>query len=341
MATIKEIAALAGVSRGTVDRVLNNRGSVNAETEKKIKEIAERLNYQPNKAGIMLAAQKKNFKIGIILFSDSTLFFREIMDGIQAKEAELPGYNLSLESRMVPFEEAAQLRAIDDLLTTDIHALIIAPYNSPAISKKIDELIDSNIPVVTVNTDIESRRIAFVGCNFYDSGVTAAGLVGRMTHGDVHIGIITGSSHVLCHTDRIDGFSSRIKEAYPNLSIVTIVENHDDDIESYKQVSSILTNHPEINCLYFTAGGVAGGCKAVEEHIAKHPDCNLPVFAYDNISTTIEYVKKGIITAIICQQQFTQGYQAFDIITKYLFENTSPDDEHQYLDIDIRIFENL
>ena len=67
MATIKQIAELAGVSRGTVDRVLNNRGSVNANTAARVREIAEKLNYKPNKAGLMLAAQKKNLKIGVIL----------------------------------------------------------------------------------------------------------------------------------------------------------------------------------------------------------------------------------------------------------------------------------
>ena len=57
MATLKEIADLAGVSRGTVDRVLNHRGSVNPQTEKKILEIVQALDYKPNKAGIVLAAQ--------------------------------------------------------------------------------------------------------------------------------------------------------------------------------------------------------------------------------------------------------------------------------------------
>ena len=48
MATIKEIAELAGVSRGTVDRVLNNRGSVNRETAEKIRAIIKQLGYKPN-----------------------------------------------------------------------------------------------------------------------------------------------------------------------------------------------------------------------------------------------------------------------------------------------------
>ena len=67
MATIKEIAERAGVSRGTVDRVLNNRGAVCAETEERIRAIIKELDYKPNKAGMALAAQKKKYLIGIIL----------------------------------------------------------------------------------------------------------------------------------------------------------------------------------------------------------------------------------------------------------------------------------
>jgi len=338
MATIKEIAAIAGVSRGTVDRVLNNRGSVNPETEKKIKEIAERLNYQPNKAGLMLAAQKKNYRIGVILFSDSTLFFQEIMDGINAKAAEFSGYNVTIVTATCPFDEAEQLKAIDEIADQEINGLLIAPMNAPEIAQRINELESEGITVVTVNTDIESDRTAFVGCDFYKSGATAAGLVGHMTQGDVHVGIITGSSHILCHTDRIRGFTHRIEELYPNISVSYIAENHDDDVESYKLVTTILTAYPNINCLYFTAGGVSGGCKAIEDLGYEN---RLKVFAYDNISTTVEYVKKGLIDAIICQHQFDQGYQAFDLLARHLLENTPPEKENVYLDIDIRISESL
>ena len=68
MATIKEIAALAGVSRGTVDRVLNHRGCVSPATAEKIERLARDLDYRPNRAGLVLAAQR------IILRWESSCF---------------------------------------------------------------------------------------------------------------------------------------------------------------------------------------------------------------------------------------------------------------------------
>lgn len=96
MATIKEIAALAGVSRGTVDRVLNDRGAVNPETAEKIRKIAKELDYKPNRAGLVLAAQKKRLKLVSFYFPPGILFFRMFWPGINEKAEELAGYNCTV-----------------------------------------------------------------------------------------------------------------------------------------------------------------------------------------------------------------------------------------------------
>ena len=112
MATIKEIAELAGVSRGTVDRVLNNRGSVHPATAALVKEIARRLDYKPNPAGIALAAQRRNLKLGVLLFDTGNSFFDEVLKGVKEKQAELAGYNCSVLVRRVGFSAQAQIDAI-------------------------------------------------------------------------------------------------------------------------------------------------------------------------------------------------------------------------------------
>ena len=208
MARIKDIAELAGVSRGTVDRVLNNRSGVSPQTAEKIKEIAKALDYRPNKAGLALAAQKKKNKIGIVLFSKNNPFFDEVSEGVQAKARELADYGVTTLTRRVEFDLAAQLAAIDELLDEGIHGLLLAPYNHPAIQEKIDELVDRGIPVVTVNTDIfSSKRMAYVGSDYICGGRTAAGLLALMTEGETELGIITGSRNVLCHSERIRGLT--------------------------------------------------------------------------------------------------------------------------------------
>ena len=338
MATLKEIADLAGVSRGTVDRVLNHRGSVSPQTEQKILEIVQALDYKPNKAGIVLAAQKKNLKLGVVLLGKGTVFYDDILAGVHDKAAELNGYNCSVLIRQTEYDLRKQLHAIDGLLAERINGLAISPYNDKAVREKIDELHSLGIPVVTLNTDIEnSRRMAYVGSHFYRSGETAGGLMHLMTSGEVLVGIISGSQNVLCHTERIAGFRHVIK-SYGGIQIVETINNSDDETQSYGLTAAMLHRHPEINALYFTAGGVYGGCRAVMDS-GRHQD--ITVITYDMVSTTREFIENGLISATICQQPFLQGSKPLSLLFTYLTTGERPALENDYVDIDIRIRENL
>lgn len=338
MATIKEIAELAGVSRGTVDRVLNNRGAVNPRTARKILEIAQALDYKPNKAGIVLAAQKKNLKIGVILFDTGNPFFDDVLEGVNRKSQELGGYNCTVLVTRVGFDLTAQLDAMDEMVSQGVSGIVLSPYNDPLISDKINELDGRGIPVITTNTDIEnSSRLAYVGCNFYRSGETAAGLMHLIAGNEVYAGIVTGSSKVLCHTDRIAGFRDRIESHYPGIRIVGTIENSDDEFESYDRTLALLREHPEINALYFAAGGVYGGCRAVLAAGRK----DITIISCDKVSTTRDMVLQGVIAATICQQPLIQGTKPLDLLFSCLTTGEKPEKEYHYTTVDIRIRENI
>lgn len=339
MATIKEIAALAGVSRGTVDRVLNNRGSVNLATADKIREIAKALDYKPNKAGLALAAQKKKLKLGVILFSTDNPFFADVLTGVNEKVEDLAGYNCTVLVKQIPINVDAQLRAIEELLREDVNGIALAPQNDERIRVRINELSAQGIPVVTLNTDIENaRRIAYVGSNYTKSGATAAGLMRLMTHGTVHIGIITGSPDILCHTERIAGFTDTLRPDRERMHIVSVVETQDDEIESYEQTSLLLKAHPEINALFFAAGGVYGGCRAVASLGLSGKLCAI---AFDKADTTEHFLKQGTLSAVICQQPRIQGARPLELLFAYLTSGELPEKEYNYTAVDIRILENI
>ena len=303
MATIKEIAALAGVSRGTVDRVLNNRGSVNPATAKKIQEIAYSLNYKPNRAGLVLAAHKKHLKLGVVLFSPDNPFFRDVLQGVREKAEELSGYNCTVIIRQVPFGVEEQLKALDELMALEVNGIAIAPYNDERIRGRINTLTDAGIPVVTLNTDIEnSKRLAYVGSHYTRSGATAAGLLRLMTQGQVHVGVLIGSTNLLCHTQRVVGFSDALKSYFApdslraipptqkdsltiagRICITDIIENHDDDAESYARTSALLAAHPEINALYIAGAGVLGACRSIKDAGLAGQIC---IITYDLADTT-------------------------------------------------------
>ena len=97
MVTMKDIAAAAGVSRGTVDRVLNNRGRVAKDKEKRIRKIAKELGYQPNPAGKGLAVKKKQLKLGFIYLTGHHVPFHNIVySAAERYAAELEQYGVEV-----------------------------------------------------------------------------------------------------------------------------------------------------------------------------------------------------------------------------------------------------
>lgn len=80
MVTIKKIADLCGVSRGTVDRVINDRGNVKPETRELVLNMAKQLGYKPNPAGKALSARKKHPVVGVLLSSEGNPFLKMLLE---------------------------------------------------------------------------------------------------------------------------------------------------------------------------------------------------------------------------------------------------------------------
>ncbi len=330
MVTMKEIADLANVSRGTVDRVLNNRGSVNPQTAEKVRQIARTLGYKPNRAGMALAAQKKKLRIGVVLFGPENPFFQQVLEGITRKAEELAAYDCTVLIRRVIF---------DELMDLGIHGLVITPYNDPLIIEKINRLQEQGIPVITSNTDIQgSSRLAYVGSNYYEGGRTAGGLMRLVTEGKANLGIITGSSQVLCHTERIAGFLDVIRKTAPDIQLLTIEKNHDDEFESYEVTKRFLTEYPQADAIFFSAAGLQGGCRAILNTGRQN---HMKVICFDAETAVPSMVECGLVCASISQQPRKQGSLPLELLFDFLTTGNPPEQDVYYVDAAIKIRENL
>ncbi len=337
--TSKQIAEMVKVSRGTVDRVLNNRGGVKKETEKKIREIADLLGYVPNRAGKALSSSRRPILLGLILNCEGNPFYKEILSGIESCKNSYPDFIIEFKiKKLRGYDVEEQLKAIGELQVLGVMALIITPVNDVLIAKKINE-VATEIPVVTLNTDIEhTDRLLHVGCNYAASGRTAAGLIGLLTGGRASVAIVTGSMSILGHNQRVQGFLSDIKDDYPNVHYVGVVENNDDDIKSYAVVKKLMTASPEITAVYFAAAGVYGGIQAIEECRAD----NMPIIiTCDDVEQTKQLVKNGKIEATVCQQPHRQGFEAVHLVLEYLISGKKPESDVLYMENQIKIAQNI
>ena len=136
--TIKMIAEKCGVSRGTVDRVLNHRGRVSQETIRKVNAVVEELGYQPNTIGRALALHKKELKIGIILCSLGNEFYDEMIEGIWAARKENHNYDVEILMRCMKGYDVEEQLSLMDELKRQVQCLILNAIDDFAIVQKID-----------------------------------------------------------------------------------------------------------------------------------------------------------------------------------------------------------
>ena len=115
--TLAEIAALAGVSRGTVDRALNDRGRVDPKVAARVRRIAAERGYRPNRAGRMLARAKNPIRIGVIVQSVETMFMHTVFEEIERASAHFTTTGAEVLVRPLDGVDAQQqLDVIDELL---------------------------------------------------------------------------------------------------------------------------------------------------------------------------------------------------------------------------------
>jgi LacI family transcriptional regulator len=326
--TIKEIAAAAGVSRGTVDRVLHNRKDVNPDVARQIREFADKMGYIPNRAGKILAARKQQIRFGCLLPDLGNPFFDKVIDGFKRAESELRDYGVTVEIvHLHGFYVQTHIEAIKKMAAAGYSGMCVTTLDVPEIQKEIYTITQSGVPVVSVNTDIpDSGRICYVGTDYIKAGRSAAGMLSLISKERQKILIVSGSFQIRGHNERIKGFKAGLEEHGIAYDIVDTVEAFDDNEDSYKLTRGILISHPEITSIFVVAGGVPGAYRAVKE--LKRD--TIIILVFDELPEIKQAVKEGGIGFTIGQEPELQGYTGIMRLFSWLMEE-GKNQPHDYI----------
>lgn len=334
--TIKQIADICGVSRETVYRVLNSPHRVNNVKSQKvlaIRSVAKRMGYEQEGN----AAKKQ--AIGVILASEKNAFFDDIINGLEKAYQDLKNYGLEMILKtMHGYDVQKQLDLISSI-EEYVDLVILNPINNPLIAQKIDELSQRGIPVINLNTDIEnSRRLCYVGSDYYHGGRMAGNLIALMHREEIHIGIIGGARNILGHQQRIQGFRDIIATNFPHVIIDAIAYDDDEEETAMAVTRAMLTENPRIRLLYVVAAGISSVCREIF-HLQLEK--NLDVIGFDSVPSTIEHMKSGLVKAVLFQQPVLQGYKAMRLAFYYLVSGDKPEHAECMINTTIKIRENV
>lgn len=338
--TIRQIAELAGVSRGTVDRALNNRGRINPDVAARIFKIAEELGYQPRQKGDAQAGDTE-IKIGVITQLSDSPFMVQVHRGIADAEKEIKERRMSLLVENSPsVSEEDQLKAIDKLEQEGIKGLAIMPVECDSVRARLNRLSEeTGISVVTFNTDIVgTNRKCFVGLDNLRSGHAAAGLMAMLTRGEGKILIITGFFTNSVNSSRVEGFIDEVKKTYPEMELLGVQSSSGDEKEVEQIVLNTMSMVPDLAGIFVACGGQIGVCRAFEQlNLQARPY----VIVYDLVPENIKALKEGWFDFLIDQEGYMQGYRAIRLLSDNIAWGREPKEKTIFTEINIKTKYNL
>jgi LacI family transcriptional regulator len=294
---IGEIAAATGLSRATVDRVLNKRAGVHPRTHAHVLRVLAQLegNGQPSLG--RPADFEKRDAVGIVVQAGET-FTRSVLDMAQKlKDSDSNGANLKAVASKSDEETIELIRT----LGRDLDGLAVVSKNIEPVKSALKEVRGAGKNVVALVSDLDATvRDAYVGIDNRAAGQLAAFILGRCLErtGEAKVAVVVGYFSYLCQEDREIGFRSLLRQRFPQTEIVEVVKGDDSREATYEAALRLLRNRPDIAGIYNVAGGNFGLAKAIDEaDLARRP----LYIAHEVNDVTEPLLRKGVIDFLISQ----------------------------------------
>lgn len=269
--TIADIARYAGVGTATVDRVLNGRPGVNAETIQKVMQAVAELGEPIVQRG--RPRLRDNFRLAYVLPTGESQFFDQVERQIaliagdfRHKHTTEVTYRFNADD---PAEFAAGLAQV-----VDCDGIAILAPDLPAVKLAINEKVRAGVHVVTLFSDVAgSMREVYVGADNRAAGRTAALLLARMSAPprDTLV-LLSQSTRMSSEIERRIGFVQVIEEQFSHLQVLRISDLPATDDGVYEAVSHLLKNETDptrIGGIYSVGSGSAGIARALSEMSVK------------------------------------------------------------------------
>ena len=273
--TIIDVAAEAGVSFGTVSRVINNDVHVKPETRDRVVKAMQELNFVANRQARRLAGGRSN-SIGVLVPDLGTGYIGEIIRGI---DAELSLTNLDLILYTTHRTASKESNYVTNLATGLVDGLLLVLPRNP--SDFIGNLTGRKFPFVLIDHQGTSQECPAVGATNWQGAYNATEYLIKLGHN--RIGFITGSMDLGCAGDRLDGYKSALRTYHISEKPELIYEGTFFQPDGFAG-ASVLLDLPHPPTAIFASNDVMamGAMDAVRTRGLRIPD-DVSVLGFDDI----------------------------------------------------------
>jgi LacI family transcriptional regulator len=292
--TARDVAAAAGVSASTVDRVLNGRGGVHPDKERRVVEWARKLKLDR----AMRHRSARTLRVAVLIQPPDNPFFAEVQNAFSAANRAYGDFNIQfLAYHYDPGRLSSLPHAIRDLGARHDGLIVSVPHGD-AVAEAI-RTVSAKIPVVTLASDVrECGRHAYVGPDDRRAGRVAGDLMGRFlapAGGDIVM--IAGLLSLIGNEEREMGFRSVLRERYPECRVAVVLESQERAERAGELVRDALTANPNIRGVY----NVSAGAPVVVAALRALKREDVVFITHELTPDRRALLRQGLIDAIIDQ----------------------------------------
>jgi len=297
--SINEIVAATGLSRATVDRVLNKRPGVHPRTQAHVLRTLAHLESDGFAGGgaALVSDLRKTYRFQAVVQAGET-FTRSVLERVRKlSEADGGGSTLQALASRSDEETIELIRSAG----RESDGLALVSKNIEPVKSALKELQGEGKPVVALVSDLDPTiRKAYVGIDNRAAGQLAAFILGRCLEraAEAKVAVVVGYFSYLCQEDREIGFRSLLRQRFPKIEIVEVIKGDDSREATYEAALRLFKQRRDIAGVYNVAGGNHGLARAIQEAQLEQR----PLYITHEVNDVTEpLLRTGIIDFLISQ----------------------------------------
>lgn len=335
--TINDVAKAAGLSKGTVDRVLHNRGEVSRKSREKVMKVIDELGFRPNLHASLLASQKERLICCIVPECLPGEFWSMALKGIDEAASVVSRNGVVVEC--VTFDQydvESFGSACESVLSFGASGVVIAPIFREETLKFITSLSEKGVPFIFLDSKLDrTDYLAYFGMPMYESGYLCADILtgGRHVPDKVYVVRVSRDKKGLSDptADRRAGFMDYMKRNYPDTVIESVmIDPMDPESVMRKLDATVGAGEGRRFVVMFNSR-----IHIVADYIAGKGLKDCRVVGFDALERNVEALRNGTVHALIAQHTDRQAKDAVTAMADHLLLDigVSRRDNHTQMDI--------
>ena len=339
--TLEEISEIIGISRTTIYKVIRNKGAVSDKTRERVEAALEKYHYVENKNARNLAMNRQ-YMIGYVGFrsKSSAYFSPEVRKGIDRAIREFGDDGLTiLLSEFDVHNPGQQLEAVDQMLKEGVRSFVLAFSDNEVIRQILDKLKKMKCLVVLLSRDLqENTGNHYVGVDYYQSGLLAAELLGKMLpQGGSVLIPVTEEYQTNCDIqNRLKAFLTKMQD-FPACHILPVVHGLTEENEIRREIKQAISQNSDLVGIF----DLTYRLDVVADVLKEEKREDLRLIGFDLYPEIMEDIRDSRIDAVVYQDLNKQAYEGIKLLFEEMCYGKHLSEKKHYSKLEVVMSGNL